>query len=176
MAKNWVDKQCLEVVWLSPEMVLEPVRVFFDGEIPLDPATEASNPTKAKKFYTEVDNGLTKSWDEPTYVNPPYGTVIKDWCHKIHEEAVKRPDRPILALLPCGSGRPGTKYWQNHIFCKELKAVCYIKGRLKFLRPNGEVVSNNTYPSHLLGFNVDVKKFFSTFKHLGKVISIEVLN
>ena len=62
----------------------------------------------------EKDNGLIQAWKHPVFVNPPYGKVLKDWCAKIGEEALK--GRTIISLMPCGSGRPGTIYWQKHIF------------------------------------------------------------
>jgi len=175
---DWTDKSCKETVWLTPEIVLGSVRNYFRGDIPLDPATEASNPTKAKKFFTLNDNGLQQPWDDGVFVNPPYGKGIKDWCAKIHEEAKRKPKRPILALLPCGSGRPGTRYWQDHIFTRQhLDIICYVRGRLKFLRADGTVAGNNTYPSHILGFNiVDTSQFISKFSHLGKILKIKVVN
>lgn len=173
---DWADKTCKETVWLTPDKVLDSVREFFGGEIPLDPATESNNPTSAKKIFTITSNGLDQPWDVGVFVNPPYGKGIRDWCKKIHQEAARLPKRPILALLPCGSGRPGTTYWQDHIFQKQLKAVCYVRGRLKFSRSDGTVASNNTYPSHILGFNVDKKAFRKYFSHLGKVLEIKVVN
>lgn len=173
---NWTDKSCKETVWLTPETLLTPVRNYFGGTIPLDPATETANPTKADIFYTATDNGLQQPWDTGVFVNPPYGKGIRDWCSKIHAEAIRKPKRPILALLPCGSGRPGTIYWQDHIFQKHLTAICFVRGRLKFLRADGTVAGNNTYPSHLLGFNVKNSHFISCFKHLGKILQVKVVN
>ena len=68
---KWVDKTCKNTVWLTPEKVLSPIRGYFNGKIPLDPATEGSNPTNAEKFYTEHDNGLILPWNESVFVNPP---------------------------------------------------------------------------------------------------------
>jgi len=34
---NWADKTCKETVWLTPESILDPVRRYFGGQIPLDP-------------------------------------------------------------------------------------------------------------------------------------------
>lgn len=172
---NWIDKQCLETVWLTPENVLEPIRKYFGGEIPLDPATQPNNPTKAQHFYTEQTNGLDQEWNWGTFVNPPYGKVIRDWCHKIGEESIRKKDRAILALMPCGSGRPGTRYWQSSIFQPQLNAICYLKGRLQFMRGDGTVAKNNTYPSHILGFNVDQKKFAECFQHLGSVMHVKIV-
>ena len=80
---DWADKTCKETVWLTPDKVLDSVREFFGGEIPLDPATESNNPTSAKKIFTITSNGLDQPWDVGVFVNPPYGKGIRDWCKKI---------------------------------------------------------------------------------------------
>jgi len=173
---NWTDKTCKETVWLTPERILTHVREYFEGPIPLDPATESNNPTQAITFYTLTDNGLAKPWNKGVFVNPPYGKGIKDWCEKIHIEAYKKPKRPIIALLPCGSGRPGTIYWQKYILDKHLKAICFVKGRIKFLKSDKTIAGSNTYPSQIMGFNVKTEKFTKSFESLGKLLCVEVVN
>jgi hypothetical protein len=173
---NWADKRCKETVWLTPESILLPVREYFEGPIPLDPATETSNPTNAELFYTKKDNGLIKPWDKPVFINPPYGKGIQDWCEKIHLEATRKPTRAIIALLPCGSGRPGTKYWQKHMFQKHLNIICYVRGRINFLKADGQAAKGNTYPSQIMGFNVVENHFVNCFKHLGKILKINLMN
>lgn len=173
---NWADKTCQNTTWITPEPILILVRNYFGGKIPLDPATEPTNPTNAKKFFTEETNGLIQKWNQPTFVNPPYGKEIQFWCKKIHEEASRKPARPIIALLPCGSGRPGTKYWQKHILQPHLNAICFVKGRINFLKTNGEVTKRNTYPSQIMGFNVIVNHFIESFESLGKILKVEIAN
>lgn len=170
------DKQCNEIRWLTPEKVLAPARAYFGGEILLDPATEPNNPTKARKFFTVEDDGLAQPWNAPTWINPPYGKQFSQWCEKIHSELQRLPALEVIALFPCGSGRPGTRYWQNHVLVPELKAICYLNKRLAFLTPAGEPMKQNNYPSSLLGFNVDVDRFVTCFGHLGKILKIEIAN
>lgn len=174
--RSMIDKTAKEIRWLTPEFILEAARKYFGGQIPLDPATEPSNPTRAELFFTAEDNGLLQPWDADTWLNPPYGKQFKLWCEKIHAELLSQPLREVLALFPCGSGRPGTKYWQNHVLIPELKAVCYLNKRVNFLTPGGEAKKQNTYPSQLLGFNVNVHLFVKCFGHLGKIIRVEVAN
>ena len=157
---------------MTPESILAPVRQYFGRCIPLDPATTKNNPTKALKFFTAEDDGLQQAWTADAFVNPPYGKIIREWCRKIDEEAQR--GLSIIALLPCGSGRPGTRYWQDHILTCHLKTICYVRGRVAFLKPDGTPVANNTYPSHLLGFNVDRARFRECFGHLGKVLWVAV--
>ncbi len=168
---NWVDKECKAVEWYTPEEILERVRDYFGGVIPLDPATVPDNPTGAERFFTAKQNGLSQSWGgSGAFVNPPYGKTISEWCAKIHEEAGS--GLPIIALLPCGA-RFSTEYWQEHILSGELTAVCFVRGRVGFVSEGGDKQAGNPYDSAIYGFNADPTKFAAAFGVLGKVFRME---
>jgi len=38
--KHMTDLECKSTIYLTPETILEPVRKYWRGPIPLDPATE----------------------------------------------------------------------------------------------------------------------------------------
>ena len=57
---NLADKKAERKDWLTPPKILEPVRRYFGGQIPLDPATGADNPTDAQFFFTKADDGLVR--------------------------------------------------------------------------------------------------------------------
>lgn len=146
------DKTCRETVWLTPPPVLDAIRGFFRGPIGLDPATEPSNPTDAEYYYTRVNDGLTIPWQGPVFVNPPYGKELMPWVIKITDEA--KTVTPIVALLP--GQRFETLVWQERLLPHpNLYAICFIRGRLKFLRPSGEVAKSNPYGSMLYIFDVN---------------------
>jgi hypothetical protein len=180
--KHMTDLKCKETVYITPEKILGPVRKYFAGAIPFDPATEDNNPTSALAFAagpssngTSLGDGLVVDWsDHPgTFVNPPYGKILQKWCGKIHEETVAGAS--ILALLPCGA-RFATRYWQDHIFNPGLDVALFVRGRVQFLRPDGSGTGgSNPYDSVLYGFNVDVDRFVECFKHLGSVLKMEVV-
>ena len=166
---NWTDKRCIETVYITPKNIIESVREYCDGQIMTDPATEPNNPTGAKIFYTEEDDGLKQNWKGPVFCNPPYGKVMQDWCRKFKEFA--ETGEELLALLPCGA-RFGTRYWQNNIFIPELTAICFHRGRVSFVRPSGEKAKGNPYDSCIYGFNVDIEKFTEAFQKHGKIVVI----
>lgn len=180
--KNMTDLKCKTTIYITPEKILAPVRKYFGGQIPLDPATEEDNPTKALAYAcgpsingNSLGDGLKLAWSDydGTFVNPPYGKGMKDWCAKIHEETVL--GATILALLPCGA-RFGTRYWQDHIFNSGLEATLFVRGRVQFLRPDGSPTQgSNPYDSQLLLLNGSVERFAECFGHLGKVIRMEVM-
>ena len=168
---NWIDKECRSIEWYTPEYILERVRSYFGGAIPLDPATAPQNPTQALRFFTEEQDGLNQDWSgEGVFVNPPYGNVLPDWARKIHEQA--GTGTSIIALLPCGA-RFSTGYWQDYILCPRLDGLCFIRGRVAFLDVDGKPQEANPYDSAIYGYNVDRTAFADAFRPLGKVLIVK---
>ena len=188
--RHFTDLQCKETVYLTPDSLLRPVRAYFDGVIPLDPATEPSNPTAAAFFCTVethedfqpdgppenwAHDGLALQWHQHggVFVNPPYGKELRVWCEKIATEA--QEGVPIIALLPAGP-RFGTRYFQQFVFVSQLDVACFVRGRVRFLRPDGTpTTGQNPYDSVLYGFNVDPSRFADLMGHLGRVVKMDVL-
>lgn len=92
-----IVRTSLDNTWQTPPFVLERARVYFRGPIPFDPLTAPDNPTNATRFCAGVPgtlfaqgdpvvgenefarkNGLEVSWDWPFWVNPPYGTELRE--------------------------------------------------------------------------------------------------
>lgn len=167
-----IDKTCKSTVWLTPTHVLDAVRDLFGGQIGLDPATEPDNPTKAYRFFTKEDNGLLNSWNGygSVFVNPPYGKELMTWVVKICDEAC-RTWNPIVALLP--GQRFETRVWQERLLpCGSLNHIVFIKGRLKFIRPGGEVAKSNPYGSMLYVFNRS-REYVERLSTLGHILSVK---
>jgi ParB family chromosome partitioning protein len=170
---NWEDKECKIVEWYTPPAIVERVRDYFGGPIPLDPATAPHNPTGALRFFTAELDGLAQDWSGVgAFVNPPYGKVMSDWCRKVHEETAK--GLPLIALLPCGA-RFSTAYWQDYILTGQLTAICFVRGRVAFVGPDGEEQQGNPYDSAVYGFNTDCERFARAFGPLGRCVRCEPL-
>ena len=167
---NLVDKNCYSVEWWTPDRVINPVNEYFSG-IVLDPATDESNPTGAEHFFTRYENGLTRNWDDGTFVNPPYGQVMKDWVLKIREEA--RIGHEIIALL--AASRFEQQYFQECVFSQWLSGFCLIRKRLQFIDGHtGETCKSNPYPSILYGYNIsEWDKFRDCMSMIGTVVRVD---
>jgi len=161
-----VDKTCRHDEYGTPEIVLDCVRKYYGGDIPLDPCTSDRNNVKAKRYLTKDMDGLSVLWDVGSFVNPPYGKKLRAWVHKIGDEA--RRGSEVIALLP--SNRFETKYLQEDLFVDELIGVCFVKGRLKFSLGGAEGGCGNPWGSVLYGFNVHWKTFKESFQSLGRCI------
>jgi hypothetical protein len=161
----------LDTCWQTPPELLEPVRSYFGGEIPMDPATAEGNPTGA--IYHMTAGGLEANWCEyrGVYVNPPYGRALREWLAKIEHEA--RGGVPIITLLP--AARWEQAYFQSMLV--EAEAMCLIRKRVSFIRPStGDRVSGNPYANLFLGFNVDLLAFLAAFKATGACLGLRGLS
>ena len=161
---NMVDKNCKSTVYITPERIMKPVRDYFGGQIVLAPATEPSNPQNAKEFCTGApeSDGLAISWVNGTFINPPYGKLLRPFLEKIHEEA--EDGHEIIALLP--ASRWEQFYWQRDVFNPNLTGLCFVRKRVNFLRPTGEVAQGNPHGSIVCLYN----GMWSPFrKHFGDI-------
>lgn len=108
-------------MWATPQDFFDNLKKEF--KFTLDPCATDEN-AKCKKYYTEKDDGLSKSWDnEIVFMNPPYGRVIKDWIKKASEAR----GGVVVCLLP---SRTDTRYFHEYIYGKT--EIRFLKGRLKF--------------------------------------------
>ncbi len=145
--------------WLTPEAMIEDVRRAHGGQIDLDPATEASNPTGARRFYTVREDGLKKSWRGRIFLNPPYSPV-EPWIDKAVAEAGN--GAKIFLLLPI---RLDALY--HHRLLAAATDVLILKGRVRFARADGGEAKNPAFGSMIVGLNVSCKGL----EHLGTLLT-----
>jgi len=129
-AKLW-SKDSGAVGFSSKSADWETPQDFFDKlnkkyNFTLDPCATAAT-AKCAKYFTEADDGLSKSWEGHTvFMNPPYGRGIKTWIEKAYRESLKE-NTTVVCLIP---SRTDTKYW--HDYCMKAREIHFVKGRLKF--------------------------------------------
>jgi len=128
--------------WETPPEIFDDLQKEFN--FTLDPCASSEN-AKCEKFFTEEDNGLVKDWsNERVFVNPPYGSAIKEWVKKCFQER-NRADL-IVMLIPA---RTDTTYFHEYIYHKA--EIRFIKGRIKFLG-NQKGSGSAPFPSMLVIF------------------------
>ena len=144
-----MNKASQAVLFSSKTACWETPKDFFDkldwrfGPFDLDPCATPHN-TKCTNFYTEAEDGLSKSWKGHTvFINPPYGRDIGKWIKKAYEEANEDLDTKVVMLIPA---RTDTKYWHDYVMKAEL--VFFVKGRLKF----GTSENSAPFPSAVVVF------------------------
>ena len=126
-----MDKATLRVMfssesveWTTPVGFYEVLDERFG--FTLDPCADAES-AKCARYFTEADDGLSKSWGgEVVFCNPPYGRGIKWWIKKAYEESLK-PDTTVVMLIP---SRTDTVYWHDYVM--RAQEIVFVRGRLRF--------------------------------------------
>jgi DNA N-6-adenine-methyltransferase (Dam) len=125
--------------WFTPPSVFDALGLRFD----LDPAAPSGGVpwVPAARHFTKEEDGLAQDWVGRAWVNPPYGRATHRWLGKLaaHGDG--------LALV---FARTDTRWFQR--IAAESSALCFIKGRLRFHRPDGSVGA--TAPSLLMAFGL----------------------
>lgn len=125
-------------IWLTPKWILDAL-----GEFDLDPCA-APDPrpfATAKRMIAEADaDGLSADWEGRVWLNPPYGKHLGPWLNKL------RTHGNGIALV---FARTETNWLQPIM---ESAGIFFMKGRIKFLRPDGREETNAGAPSILIPF------------------------
>ena len=125
--------------WLTPEY-------FFSelGNFDLDPCAAPEPrpfPTAKKMLSLPKHDGLKEEWKGRIWLNPPYGSHTPFWLKKLKEH------NDGIALV---FARTDTKWFQEIM---QNQGVFLLKGRIKFLYPDGTVAENSSStPSCLIPF------------------------
>ena len=77
---------------------------------------------------------------------PPYGRAIGAWVQKTHDESQKGVT--VVMLLPA---RTDTAYFHEYIYGQA--EIRFIRGRLRFARPDGTVMDAAPFPSMVVVFH-----------------------
>ena len=128
--------------WATPQEFFDKLNWRF-GPFDLDPCAGPTN-TKCANFFTEAEDGLSKSWIGFTsFINPPYGRGIDKWIKKAYQDSRNEETR-IVMLIPA---RTDTKYWHDYVM--KADEVYFVKGRLKF----GDSENAAPFPSAVVVFD-----------------------
>ncbi len=126
-------------------------------------------------------DGLRLSWYRVTrpvfgrglvFMNPPYGgrkKAIDGWLEKAEQEAKSGVE--IIGLVPAATGAG----WFRFIW-RSAQAVCFVKGRMRFVLPGGEKRTGATFWSAAPYWGSAVERFASVFGAVGRVVVLSVPN
>jgi phage N-6-adenine-methyltransferase len=152
--------------WYTPQDYIEAAR-FVLGEIDLDPATHpiAQDWIKAKTFFTEQDDGLTKDWRGRVWLNPPYSRdKIKAFINKTVEEIEAAR---VTAAIVLTHAYTDTEWF--HKISPVMQALCFTNGRIAFTDPGGEPCAP-TQGQVFLYYGADVETFGTVFRSFGAIM------
>lgn len=120
--------------WRTPSPYVERVRELLGG-IDLDPATSprAQNTVKAAQFHTADDDELSKEWHGRVFLNPPYS---RDLIPLFAAKLINEYQAGHISEAVCLTHNFTDTNW-FHRLASVASAVCFTRGRIGFLAPDG---------------------------------------
>lgn len=134
-AQRRADLQTGEMEWYTPAIYIEAARAVMGG-IDLDPAScaTAQEYIRAKKFYTAADDGLKQRWSGRVWLNPPYaGKLVAAFAERMATQWIAGALTSVIMLT---NAYTETSWF--HALAGNANAVCFTRGRIKFISPHGE--------------------------------------
>lgn len=124
--------------WFTPAHYVELARTVL-GSIDVDPASNdyAQATVQAGTFYTAETNGLDKEWCGKVWMNPPYSrALIGRFIDKLVEEYQSGRCTEAIILTHNSTDTQ----WAATLF-RNATALCFTRGRVKFVSPKGKFAS-----------------------------------
>ena len=126
--------------WYTPEWIFEALDVHFD----LDPCNAMMNNPASRWCYKSLTkSGLEHAWSGIVWLNPPFGArnEIRGWLSKMYSHGSG------IAIVP---NRTGADWWQDS--AQEADALLFVRGKIRFLRPDGSEGSSPGYGNVMMAF------------------------
>jgi phage N-6-adenine-methyltransferase len=153
--------------WYTPAIYIDLAREVL-GDIDLDPASsELANATvQAQTFYTQEDDGLTKRWIGRVWINPPFSKeLIGKFVDKLTEEFEANN---VSAAILLTNDSTDTAWF--HAAFGTANAICFHRGRIEWVQPDGNVYKNTAYGQTFFYFGPNPAAFNRVFREIGFVV------
>ncbi len=153
--------------WYTTPELIQSVKDVL-GEIDCDPASSeiANRTVRAKEFYTKEDDGLKQKWGRRVFLNPPYAQpLISQFADTLVSKVL---NNEISAACVLVNNATETK-WFNAIL-GIASAVCFIKGRVRFLDKTGNPTGSPLQGQAMLYIGEEKELFAEKFIQFGSVL------
>lgn len=158
-----------EIEWYTPWRYLAAVREVMGG-IDLDPASSkaAQLHVRATDYYSIERSGLAHPWWGRVWLNPPYAMpLIKQFVVRMTEAAQTGEISEGILLT-----NSATDTEWSHLIWDAAQAVCFTRGRIRFLEAKGEELIER--PAPMMGqmfsyFGIHSERFAQIFSKFGRV-------
>ena len=129
--------------WYTPEWIFDALGIQFD----LDPCSSGNDFVPARVRYNKCANGLEAPWFGSVWLNPPFGkrNGILPWLERLAEHG------DGIAVVP---NRTATDWFQD--IAKRADARLFVRGKIKFIKPDGSEGKSPGYGNVLLAFGDDM--------------------
>ena len=145
--------------WYTPKFIMDSL-----GEFDLDPCAPSVPLFKtAEIMYNEFDDGLTQKWEGRVWLNPPYSRpLITKFMRRMTEH-----NRGTALIF----SRTDTELFHTEVFGKA-SAVKFLKGRIKFLKPDGTEAGSPGCGSVLIAYGEEDANILEVNELEGKFIRL----
>lgn len=132
--------------WWTPPWIFDALGLTFDLDV-ASPESGAVPWVPAKAFLTPADDGLTAPYVGRCWANPPYGRLTGPFLERMAEHGNG------VALV---FSRTDTKWFQDAAATAD--AMCFIRKRIRFVRPDGTAGGSSGCGSVLIAWGTDCAK------------------
>ncbi|MCP4643345.1 MAG: hypothetical protein GY851_23060 [bacterium] len=153
--------------WYTPPDIIDAAREAMGG-IDCDPASSeiANRTVQADTYYTKDDDGIEQAWGERVWMNPPYAQpLISDFAEALVAKVKKCEVQTACVLV---NNATETDFFQHML--SVAYAVCFPRGRIKFLDTEGEATGAPLQGQAILYFGDDLDSFAQAFETFGPVL------
>lgn len=153
--------------WYTPPELIAAARSAM-GSINLDPASSAiANRTVcADRFFASDDDGLSKQWSGNVWMNPPYAQpLISQFAEAVSDRFDSKQIKRACVLV---NNATETTWFQRML--ASASAVCFLRGRVKFLDPEGNPSGAPLQGQAVLYLGENPHRFATSFGDLGCVL------
>jgi hypothetical protein len=151
--------------WYTPAPFIQAAREAM-GRIDCDPASSpiANATVQAERFFTAEDDGLQQeTWGECVWMNPPYAQpLIGQFADALAERVRSGEVRQACVLV---NNATETAWFQTLLGVAS--AVCLLRGRVKFLDPEGQASGAPLQGQVVLYIGPNVVEFAGAFAGYG---------
>lgn len=154
--------------WYTPADYIEAARTAM-GSIDTDPASSviANERVQASTFFTIDDDGLCQKWQGNIWMNPPYAQpLISQFAEAL---VSKWASGEIKAACVLVNNATDTGWFKG--MAEASSAICFTKGRVRFIDPQGKPSGSPLQGQAILYFGSDPKGFADQFCRFGYVYS-----
>lgn len=156
--------------WYTPPCYLKAAWEVMNG-IDTDPAStsKANEIVKAETYFTSEEDGRLQQWRGNVWLNPPYAQpLITDFCKLLIRKYQENEIQQACVLV---NNATETTFYQDML--NACSAVCFIKGRVKFIDEEGRQSGSPLQGQSVLYFGNNIDRFSDSFSQFGVILYVK---
>lgn len=146
--------------WCSPPEVISPIPIVWGHRALFDPCSNRRSIVGAEVEL--LTGGLTRSWQNFSWVNWPYSQNDAWSAKALYEMRVGNVSEMIVLCMMAAS----TLWWQRMMLKPKRNPRVIATKRLKFIGPHGEKIDSSRFEPALIYYGSKHARFDRAYKHV----------